>query len=449
MATNALTPGNSSWYSAPEAVKNWNYNTETMSGPAPSLSAENFASILGKKARELGFTGSLFDHSGGQDGANTISQEFRQWLQQNGLQLGGEEANVNGIGGVNAFITDASGNRVAEQNYATNDTDAFNFGVGMLGLGAFSAAGGLGGLGGGEAAAGGLGGGEAAALPASQIGAMDVAGAGLGAEAASIAPQVAAYESALPGLGAAGTTVGGAAIPGAAAPSWLSSLFGGAGTAGAGAAGGSLWPALIGGGASLLGGAMSANAASKAAAIAAQSGRESLALQERIYNDSMARQQPFLQGGTEDYNRLRALSKGGPEAQQNALQMDPGYQFRLKEGLDKLQHNAAARGGLISGQTLKGAQQYAQDYASNEYGNVYNRLANLANIGPQTAGVMSNLGQNYAQGASNTYNQMGENQGNAALARGSAYQNAFGGIANMLGRYYTGGTFSGQQPYKG
>lgn len=52
---------------------------------------------------------------------------------------------------------------------------------------------------------------------------------------------------------------------------------------------------------------------------------------------------------------------------------DHGYQFRLQEGLKALQASRAAKGGLLSGGALRGAQQYAQGLASQEYGNAYNR----------------------------------------------------------------------------
>src|SRR5947208_7303628 len=52
---------------------------------------------------------------------------------------------------------------------------------------------------------------------------------------------------------------------------------------------------------------------------------------------------------------------------------DPGYQFRLQQGENALQNSAAAKGTLLNGATGADIQKYGQDYASNEYGNVYNR----------------------------------------------------------------------------
>lgn len=197
-----------------------------------------------------------------------------------------------------------------------------------------------------------------------------------------------------------------------------------------------VWSFLIPAAATLLGAKMSGDAAKKAAATSAASADKATELQQKIYEESVARQQPFLQTGTEFFNRLAALQRGGPEAQQQFLQMDPGYGFRLSEGLKAMERGAAARGGLMSGAALKAGQRYGQDLASQEYGAAYNRLAGLANVGPQAAGVMSNLGQNYATNVGNIYQQQGQTAANAALARGSAYTGGLNQLGYLAGRYY-------------
>lgn len=192
---------------------------------------------------------------------------------------------------------------------------------------------------------------------------------------------------------------------------------------------------LIPAAAALIGSSMSSRAAKSAAQTSAASADRATELQQRIYEENIARQQPFLQTGTEFFNRLAAVQRGGPEAQQ-FLQMDPGYQFRLSEGMKALDRQAAARGGLISGGALKAAQRYGQDLGSQEFGAAYNRLASMANVGPQAAGVMSNLGQNYATNVGNIYQQQGNTAANAALARGSAYSGGLNQLGYLAGRYY-------------
>ena len=197
-----------------------------------------------------------------------------------------------------------------------------------------------------------------------------------------------------------------------------------------------MWQFLIPAAATLIGAKMSGDAAKSAARTTAESADKATELQRQVYEESVARQQPFLQTGTEFFNRLAALQRGGPEAPMNFLQMDPGYGFRLGEGLKALERSAAARGGLMSGATGKALTRYGQDLASQEYGNAYNRLASLANVGPQAAGVMSNLGQTYATNVGNIGMRQGETAANAMLSRGSAYQRGLGDIGYLAGQYY-------------
>jgi hypothetical protein len=114
--------------------------------------------------------------------------------------------------------------------------------------------------------------------------------------------------------------------------------------------------------------------------------------------------------------------------------MDPSYQFRLGEGMKALERNAAARGGLISGGALKAAQRYGQDYASQEFGNAYNRLAAMAGIGQTSSTNMGN-----AAGAFGA--NVGQNYMGAANARASGYVGGANAITGGLGQYmnYTQG----------
>lgn len=85
-----------------------------------------------------------------------------------------------------------------------------------------------------------------------------------------------------------------------------------------------------------------------------------------------------------------------------ALQQDPSFQVRVKEGEAALQSSAAARGTLLTGGTLKGLQRYGQDLASKEYADVYNRAlstwgANAENADRSYAREAGTYGINAAQ----------------------------------------------------
>jgi hypothetical protein len=120
------------------------------------------------------------------------------------------------------------------------------------------------------------------------------------------------------------------------------------------------------------------------------------------------------------------------------FQTDPGYNFRLGEGMRTLERGAAARGGLLSGGYGRRSTRYAQDYASNEYSNVYNRIANIAG-----------LGQVSAQSSGNQALMAGQGMGTAAAqgAYASAYgqqagTNAWANAANQLAQMPWGQIFN-------
>jgi len=190
--------------------------------------------------------------------------------------------------------------------------------------------------------------------------------------------------------------------------------------------------------------AYSANRASKTQAQAAQQGIDA---QERMFERQNELQEPFRQAGIGALNKLIPMSdytKFGMDQ----FQADPGYGFRLSEGMKALDRTAAARGGLMSGSTLKGAQRYGQDLASQEYQNAFNRyqiernaqlnpLQSLAGLG-QTAtntltGAAGQMGQNYATG-----------YGNIGQARASGYVGMSNALTSAVG---TGLNYMQNQQY--
>jgi len=216
---------------------------------------------------------------------------------------------------------------------------------------------------------------------------------------------------------------------------------------------------LLRGGANLISGAMSANAAEEAARmqanaataggqLASQTADKQMALLEKMFNRQVELQEPFRQSGVAAQNRmldLLGLSPNRGAAGYGSLaknfgmsdfRADPGYAFRMTEGLKALDRQAAARGGLISGGALKAAQNYGQDLASQEYQNAYNRyqtnrtnllnpLQSLAGAGQTSANTIGNAAAGYGSEGSNALGGAGTAQANAiqnaANARASGY----------------------------
>jgi hypothetical protein len=221
--------------------------------------------------------------------------------------------------------------------------------------------------------------------------------------------------------------------------------------------------ALLAGGAisgigSLAGGIMGASASREAAREQRRAAQQQLELQRQMYNQQRADFEPFRAAGSQAQNALMlGLGLGGTPAQEGygALmrdfsmadyEADPGYQFRLQEGLKALDRQAAARGGTLSGAALKGTQRYAQDVASQEYSNAFNRyMANRASKLGSLGGLVS-TGAGAAQGLAGAAGQFGQYGGQTladignvraagTMGQANAYANALGSIGNAAMTY--------------
>ena len=225
---------------------------------------------------------------------------------------------------------------------------------------------------------------------------------------------------------------------------------------------------------SLLQGKMSSDAASDAASQANAQNQRGLDLQREMFDEQKRLSEPYRQAGLTGQNRLmEMLGLGGDTGAagygryakdfgMQDFQQDPGYAFRLSEGLKQLGSQARAQGGAGGGRTMMGIQNYAQGLASQEYGNAFNRyqtnrqnqlapLGSLMSSGQAAAvGQAAQAGQ-YGANASNMLSQMGVNTGGATLAGSSAYGKAIGDIGAQFGRKPPNfnNMFGGGVPYEG
>lgn len=129
------------------------------------------------------------------------------------------------------------------------------------------------------------------------------------------------------------------------------------------------------------------------------------------------------------------------------LEMDPGYAFRLAEGTKALERGAAARGGLLSGRTLMGAQRFGQELASQEYMNAFNRAQAQLGTRLGTLGSLYGAGQAAAQQVAGQAGEYGSNVGNLLTAGGAARASGYAGVANALNQALGTGLnyYQGQQ----
>ena len=204
-------------------------------------------------------------------------------------------------------------------------------------------------------------------------------------------------------------------------------------------------------GSAVIGGALSSNAANKASKRQAASADRAAQLQQEQFEKQIELQAPFREAGLTAQNKLLdymglAPGAGGKYTKDFSMQdfqQDPGYAFRMSEGMKALDRTAASRGGLLSGATLKGAQRFGQDLGSQEYQNAFNRyqtnranqlnpLQSLMGASQTATNAMGTAGQNYANQAGNAYMNAGNARASGYVGSANAWNSALGNATNYL-----------------
>ena len=179
-------------------------------------------------------------------------------------------------------------------------------------------------------------------------------------------------------------------------------------------------------------------AATQAGQLSANATNAQTNLLAQMYNQTRADQAPY-----------RAAGQQGLEAYTQNLsqpfQQTPGYQFMQNEGQRAVMANAAQRGLVNSGGTLRALQDRGMGIADQTYGQYMNRLAALSGIGQTAAGQGAQAAGQYGQAASNVMGQGAQTQGQyltagagAAAGGQNAASNALMGGANNLLSWYMG-----------
>jgi hypothetical protein len=187
-------------------------------------------------------------------------------------------------------------------------------------------------------------------------------------------------------------------------------------------------------------GAYGANRAARAQRDAAEAGA---AAQERMFNKQVELQEPWRKVGMNALPELIQASKYTP-FNYDMYQQDPGVAFRLKTGIDALDRTAAARGGLLGGNQMRGAVAYGQELGSQEYTNAFNRYQTerAARLNPLQS--LAGMGQTAANTMSNNAMTYGQNVAQNAATMGNIRASSYAGTANAI----TGGVGQGLNYYQ-
>lgn len=180
-----------------------------------------------------------------------------------------------------------------------------------------------------------------------------------------------------------------------------------------------------------------------------QTTKEANALLEKVYNQQREDIQPWNQQG------LAALAQMGDSDFKRDFtaadfQKDPGYEFRMAEGQKALERSAAARGSIHGGAALKALARYGQDFASNEYGNAYNRfnadrdrrfgrLSSIAGFGQNAMGQLVSAGGNFGQAVAQNHTGLGNAIAAGNMAKANANQALLSGLMKAGATAASGG----------
>lgn len=205
-------------------------------------------------------------------------------------------------------------------------------------------------------------------------------------------------------------------------------------------------------------GAYSASQSNKAAkdGANAQAGASQAAIDEqrRQFDIAQQNQAPWLAAGTDALGKQGAFLNGDWSGFMNS----PDYKYALSEGLNTIDHRAAANGGLFGGGNTRDAMRFGSGLATQNADNYYAKLAGMSGTGQSSAQNLGTMGMNMANNIGNQYN-------NAANARASAYgqvannnSQLAAGVGGMFNNWYQqnssrngGGTgfYFGNNPGKG
>ena len=194
---------------------------------------------------------------------------------------------------------------------------------------------------------------------------------------------------------------------------------------------------------------------------------QQLAFQQKMYDQTREDFAPYRESGTANLNQLNTLlGIGGNTGAADygrfrtadftpadfTANKDPGYAFRISEGLKAIDRQAAARGGLISGNALKAASGYSSDLASQEYNAAFNRFQTIrgntlqpfqvgAAAGQSAAAMQGQANLNFGSAGGQAIANAGQGASSAYGALGTGTYNAIGnygtGVSNTLGAYGT------------
>jgi hypothetical protein len=185
------------------------------------------------------------------------------------------------------------------------------------------------------------------------------------------------------------------------------------------------------------GASQQAGAAKDAARAQGRAADSANAEQRQRYETAREDLSPYRDAGTAaltQYNRLLGL--GGEAPDYSVFTNSPDYIFARDQGNQAVERSAAARGGLVSGNTGAALQQYGQGLASQQLDAYTNRLAQLVGVGQSAATGTANLGVGTGRDIADTTVGAGNARASGIAGSANAWGNALSQIGGIAGDYF-------------
>lgn len=169
--------------------------------------------------------------------------------------------------------------------------------------------------------------------------------------------------------------------------------------------------------------------------LALQAANEAL---QKGYDDVKGMYNPYIETSQPFYNDYANTVKGDTSSFEESPWGQSYNQYIMDNTINNLQGTAAAKGNLMSGNTLKELQTNIQSILSNDYLNRLNDyLGYSGNLGNQALGLTQQLGNmrwQQAGGAANnaytTLNNIGDTRAAGTLSKYQQLGNAYGGLVD-------------------
>ena len=195
---------------------------------------------------------------------------------------------------------------------------------------------------------------------------------------------------------------------------------------------------------------MQSQAASKAAGQYAQSAERGLQYNQSMFDTINAQNAPYRATGERGANLYNQLADTGYLTNQPSMddmtRLMPNYQFGLSQGMGALNSQMNASGGLVGGNAIQGAQQFAQGYAGNSLldafnayqanrSNVVSNVNALTGVGQNANAITSTAASGATANASNLLSSIGNAQAAGTMGQANAYASGLNNISNYAMLY--------------